>query len=284
MKYRKFSLLILAAVILFLLPKDNAFCQSYKEQAKKHYEAGNSYYKQGKYKEAREEFKTALYFTELEDKETVEVKKEEPIVKKKSFVSARKSSDYVIGVEDVLYISVWQNKDLDQEVIVRPDGMISFPLVGDVTAAGVTLSDLDEELTGRLEDYIKYPDVSISVRKLGGRKVIVLGEVGSPGVYGVTGKSTILEAVALAKGFSQNAVVSSVILIRGGFNKPKGTRINLNRAILKADMRYNVILQPEDIIYVPKKFIANVNYLVTQILGPVSQGVYTWDTLSNKHN
>lgn len=282
MRSFKFRLLILAATILFLLSGGNAFCQSYKEQAKKHYEKGNSYYKQGMYKEAREEFKTALYFTELEDKEQVQAKKEEPIVKEKSSGAARKPSDYVIGVEDVLYISVWQNKDLDQEVIVRPDGMISFPLVGDVSAAGSTLSALDEELTGRLEDYIKYPDVSISVRKLGGRKVIVLGEVGSPGVYGVTGKSTILEAVALAKGFSQHAVVSSVILIRGGFNKPKGARINLNRAILKADMRYNVVLQPEDIIYVPKKFIANVNYLVTQILGPVSQGVYTVDTIGKQ--
>jgi len=280
------SSILFTAIFFLAFISRFAFSQDvdYKEQARKHYQTGNIYYKQGDYKEAREEFKRALYFTELAEKEDSQIKRKENAVKKKSPGVLKKSSDYVVGIGDALYISVWQNKDLDQEVIVRPDGMISFPLVGDLPAAGSTLSVLDEELTTRLEEYIKYPDVSISVRKMGGRKIITLGEVSSPGLYGVTGKCTILEAIALAGGFSRDAVVSSVILIRGGFNKPKGTRINLNRAILKADMRYNVALGPEDIIYVPKKFIANVNYFVSQIIGPVAQGVYTVDTIKGLNN
>ncbi|MEA3560292.1 MAG: polysaccharide biosynthesis/export family protein [Candidatus Omnitrophota bacterium] len=184
-----------------------------------------------------------------------------------------KSYEYTIGEADVLYVHIWQEETLSREVIVRPDGRISFPLAGDITTAGLTFPQLKEELTKRLKGYIKYPVVSISLKKLGGEKVIVLGEVSAPGVYSVTGKKTVLEAVALAGGITPHAVPSSTILIRGGFSNPKGKRINLARAINKADMSQNVVLQPEDVIYIPKKFIANVNYTLTQILGPISQGL-----------
>ncbi|MFH1783728.1 MAG: polysaccharide biosynthesis/export family protein [bacterium] len=180
--------------------------------------------------------------------------------------------EYTISAEDVLYISVWQEEDLNQEVIVRPDGKISFPLAGDVPALGATFAQLKEEITQRLKDYIKYPVVSISLRKLGGKKIVVLGEVGSPGVYSVTGRKTVLEAVALAGGFTPDAILSSVIYIQGGLQTPQGKRLNLSRALKKADLSQNVTLQPEDIIYVPKKFIANVNYTMSQILGPIYQG------------
>ena len=189
--------------------------------------------------------------------------------------------EYTISDEDTLYISVWQEENLSQEVIVRPDGKLSFPLAGDVPAAGLTFTQLKEELTKRLKDYVKYPMVSISLKKLGGRKVIVLGEVGTAGVYSVTGKCTVLEAIGRAGGFTAHAVPSSVILIRGGLESPEGKRLNLSRTINKTDMSQNVALQPEDVVYVPKKFIANVNYAVTQILGPVSQGAYTAKTFSD---
>lgn len=180
--------------------------------------------------------------------------------------------EYTIGEGDELYISVWQEENLKAEAIVRPDGKISFPLAGDIPAAGLTFSQLNEEVTQRIKKYIKYPEVSVTLRRLGGKKVIVLGEVVSPGVRSVTGKRTVLEAIALAGGFTPHAVPSSVILIRGGFQNPKGKRINLSRAIDKSDMTQNVTLEPEDIVYVPKKFIANVNYALTQIIGPLSHG------------
>ena len=183
--------------------------------------------------------------------------------------------EYTIEERDVLYISVWQEDDLSHEVIVRPDGKISFPLAGDVPVSGLTFTQLKDELTERLKEYIRYPVVSISLRKFGGRKVIVLGEVTYPGVYTVTGKRTALEAIALASGFTPHAVPSSVILIRGGFQTPEGMRLDLRRTINKTDMSQNIALQSEDIVYVPKKFIANVNYFVSQILGPISKGVWT---------
>jgi polysaccharide export outer membrane protein len=260
------------------------YCQDNKELARQHYQKGNAYFEAGRYKEAQEEFQNALDL--LAQREPAGIPQPAvPAEKTKvaeEFQTAQKppqASEYLIGKEDVLFISVWMNKDLDQEVIVRPDGIISFPLAGDIPAEGLTIPRLKKELTDRLKEYIKYPEVSISVRKLGGQKIIVLGEVASQGVYQGTGKRTVLEAIASAGGFTSNAVVSSVILIRGGFSKPKGIRLNLNRVLLKADMSQNMYLEPQDIIYVPKKFVANVNYLVNQIIGPISQGAYSTEKL-----
>ena len=183
--------------------------------------------------------------------------------------------EYTLGEGDVLYISVWQEDDLSQEVIVRPDGKLSFPLAGDVPVLGLTFTQLKDELTERLKEYVRYPVVSISLRKFGGKKVIVLGEVTHPGVYSVTGKNTVLEAIALAGGFTEHAVHSSVILVRGGLQTPEGKRLDLSRAIKKTDIGQNVTLQSEDIVYVPKKFIADLNYVLTQIIEPISRGVWT---------
>jgi polysaccharide export outer membrane protein len=185
-----------------------------------------------------------------------------------------KPLEYTISIGDVLYITVWQ-EDLNQEVTVRPDGMISLTLVGDVQALGLTLPQLDTEITKRLQDYIRYPEVSVVLRKFGGQKVVVLGEVGFPGVYTtVSNKVTVLDAIALAGGFTQDAVVSSVIVIRGGLVNPKGIRLNLNlnRTLLKADLSQNLVLDSQDIVFVPKKFIADMNYVISQIIGPISSG------------
>jgi polysaccharide export outer membrane protein len=183
--------------------------------------------------------------------------------------------EYTLELGDVLLISVWEEPDLKEEVIVRPDGKISFPLAGDVPALGLTFYQLKKKLTKRLKEYIKYPIVSISFRKLGGKKVIVLGEVNKPGVYSVTGKQTVLEAIAKAHGFTLDAVKSSVIHIRGGLQAPQGTRLDLSSAIKETEVGQNIALQSEDIVYVPRRFIANVNYVLTQIISPISQGIWS---------
>ena len=267
---------IVCAAVIFSL---RAHAQEAKEQARLYYERGKRLYEQGKYKEAQEAFEKAIGEKTSQKKEKVLPKAEETPQETQQALKTQEY-EYVIGDEDALFISVWQNKDLDQDVVVRPDGKVSFPLIGDVQASGLTISQLDEALTKSLSEYIRHPDVSIMVRKLGGKKIIVLGEVAAPGVRLVTGKKTVLEAIASSGGFSPHAVISSVILIRGGFSNAKGMRLNLERAIRKADMSQNIALEPEDIVYVPKKFIANVNYFVTQIIGPLVQGMSTAEKLS----
>lgn len=162
---------------------------------------------------------------------------------------------------------------LKLEEIIRPDGRISIPLAGDVLAAGLTFGQLKEILARRLQAHIDYPVISISLKKLGGRKVIVLGEVNRPGAYAVTGQNTILEAISLAGGFTKDAVTSSAILIEGGLQNPVGRRLNLTYAINGTDMSQNVALQAEGIVYIPRTAIANVSYTVKQILSPVYQGL-----------
>ena len=183
--------------------------------------------------------------------------------------------EYRIQVGDVLLVSVWRENDLREEVIVRPDGKISFPLAGDVPVAGATFADLKSEITNRLSEYVKDPEVFISLKKSGRRKIIVLGEVSHPGVYSVSGRKTILEAIALAQGFTNDAVPSSVIHVRGGFRKSEGTRLDLSHALKEADLSQNISLQSEDVVYVPKKFIADVNYYVRQIISPLAAGMWT---------
>jgi len=183
-----------------------------------------------------------------------------------------KTLDYTIGLGDVLFIHVWQEDDLSREVIVRPDGKVSFPLAGDVLAQGMSFNELKEELTDKLGKYIRFPVVSITLNKIGGKKVIILGEVKNPGVYTVSGNKTLLEAVALAGGFTAHSVPSSTILIKGGLVNPKAERVNLTRAIEKNDVAQNRVLEPEDIVYIPKKLIANINYALRMILDPMQDG------------
>ena len=181
--------------------------------------------------------------------------------------------EYRIGEQDILKISVWQEDDLNQEVMVRPDGRISFPLAGDIIAAGLTFPQLRGEISKKLKEYLKYPVVNVGLKEMGGKKVTILGEVRKPGVYDISGKSTVLEGVARALGFTEHAVKSSVILIRGSHSNPVGVRLDLEGATTNSDLSQNTVLKPHDIVYVPKNFIANVNYVVGQIVGPLSGAV-----------
>lgn len=264
--------IILILSLIFYPSFNFVFSQDLREEAIKHYEKGKEYYQQAKYKEAEEEFQNALLLVSQEEKKPTYPDKE-------NIAQAPKVSEYIIGEDDVLFITVWQEKDLSQEVSVQPDGKISFPLAGEIPVSGSTTSQLKEEITKRLKEYIKAPVISVSLRKIGGRRAIILGEVATNGVYPITGTTTLLELIALAGGFTTHSVPSSTILIRGGFQNPKGMRLNLRRAINKAVPNQNLALQPGDIIFVPKKFIADVNYFTTQLLGPVVQGAWTYESI-----
>jgi polysaccharide export outer membrane protein len=200
-------------------------------------------------------------------------------------------NEYLVGIGDTLQISVWENEDLNKTVKVRPDGRISFPLIDEVQAEGITIARLDAEITGRLREYVRYPDVSIALQEIGGQRVIVLGEVRSPGVYSLGENRSILEMVALAGGFTPNAVLKSVVVVKGGLAQPQAIRLDLNKYLNKGMFvrdrdRFtdNIILEPRDIVYVPKKFIADLNYTLTQILGPITQGRLADETISYFEN
>ena len=194
------------------------------------------------------------------------------------------TGEYVINLDDALEISVWQNEEFTREVTVRPDGRISYPLAGDIPAQGLTLTELNVIITGRLKEYLRNPQVSIIVKKFGGNKVIVLGEVKSPGVYRFTGEMRLLEVVGLAGGFSEDAKLKNILLIRGDIinNKAKASSINVAKVWKEAKMDNNVQIEPMDIIYVPRSTIGNLNLFIRQItpsLSVIYQSVVTQDVL-----
>ncbi len=273
--------------MMFVLAQSGVHAQTPDDLAREYYKKGNTYYQQGMYKEAQDEYNKAIDIMKNRDVSAAAgtAVTPEPVPAQQPPVAAAApdirlsgATEYVIGDDDVLHISVWQNEDLNLEVVVRPDGKISFPLIGDVLARGMTITRLDEELTRRLSEYVRSPEVSISLRKIGGSKVILLGEIAKPGVYSMAGQKTLLEAVGLAGGFTRDAVSSSIILIRGGLVKPSAQRINLTKALKGRDfIRQNVVLQAEDVVFVPKKFIADVNYFLGMIVDPLSKGAYIKD-------
>lgn len=203
-----------------------------------------------------------------------------PPAKPKKEVEIERPIEYIISEGDTIEISVWEWPDLKTDVIVRPDGKISFPLIGDIHASGLTLTQLDQVITDRLEDYIRYPEVLVVFKGSGGKKVILLGEVGSPGVYTLTaGRYTILEAIAQAGGFNNDAVLKNVVVIRGGPNNPKPISLNLLETIKTGDLSQDIPLETEDIVYVPKTIIANVSDFINRFSAPINQSIYTKKTI-----
>ncbi len=266
---------------MFILAQAAAHAQTADDLAREYYKKGNLLYQQGRFKEAQDEYNKAMEVLKNRDASAAAEAPAPAAPGPAAAVPAApmaSATEYVIGDDDVLHISVWQNEDLNLEAVVRPDGKISFPLIGDVAARGMTITHLDEELTRRLSEYVRAPEVSISLRKIGGSKVILLGEISKPGVYSMAGQKTILEAVGLAGGFTRDAVASSIVLIRGGLANPSAQRINLTRALKGRDfLRQNIVLQAEDVVFVPKKFIADVNYFLGLIVDPLSKGAYIKD-------
>ena len=158
--------------------------------------------------------------------------------------------EYQIGPEDVLDISVWKNPELSRTVPVRPDGKVSLPLLNDFRAAGLTPSDLREQLVARLSDFVPTPEVSVIVREVHSRKVAVVGAVKTAGRYELKSPMTVLEAIALAQGFTDFAARDRIVVLRqsGGTT----TRIPFNyRKIADGAEQENFFVRPGDIVVVP---------------------------------
>jgi polysaccharide export outer membrane protein len=250
------------------------------DEVKEHYRLGNIYYEHELYAQAQQEFKKALG-ENSELLSAIRPNKDIPEQKiNKSDKMSPVTGEYLAGAGDTLTITVWENPDLTQEVIVRPDGKISFPLINEITVENRTLPQIKEEITKRLAEYIKTPNVNISLKQVGGNKVMVLGEVRSPGMYKLEQRKTVLEAIALAGGFGRDAVETSVIVVQGSLSDPRPQRLNLNNA-MRGKTSDSFIVANQTIIFVPRKFIADVNYFMTELLGPISAGASTGSTVKS---
>lgn len=160
----------------------------------------------------------------------------------------KRPDEYVLGPGDVIQIVVWRNEHLSKTLPVRPDGRISLPLVDDVQAAGMTPSQLKETISKGLKHFIDNPIVTVIVSEVNNFKVSVIGEVKKPGVYLLKGKTTVLEAISMAEGFTEFATTNNILLMK----KTKGERLRFDyRAYISGEnMDQNVYLDPGDTIIV----------------------------------
>ncbi len=163
--------------------------------------------------------------------------------------------EYILTHGDELNIYVYGQSDLssrrdstDTAFLVRPDGTLSFPLVGEIEVEGKTVRQFTDELTARLSEYLRHPQVTVNLVKLGGTRVFVLGEVKKPGMYTLSRSHRLLDAVGAAGGFTQYAAKKNVFLIREG-REDRVEKLNFNNFLRKGDQSQNVELREGDCLY-----------------------------------
>src|SRR5436190_4113528 len=159
--------------------------------------------------------------------------------------------DYEVGPEDLLEISVWHEKDLQREVLVRPDGWFTFPLVGNVNAANKTTAQLQTEITQRLKKYIPDPVVTVTVKKIQGLKVFVIGKVGKPGEYVVGRYVDVLQALTLAGGLTPFASEGDIRILRKQSGKEQVIPFDYAQVKKGGALEPNIRLQAGNVIMVP---------------------------------
>jgi len=160
------------------------------------------------------------------------------------------SSDYVIGADDTLHISVWKEPELSETLPVRPDGKISMPLLNDVTAAGLTPLQLKDSITEKLKKYVADPRVTVVVTGMNSRRVFVTGEVNHTGPMNLLPHMTMLQALAQA-GFTQFANPKAIYLLRTENGKQQKIPFNYKEVVKGNHPEQNIELKPGDTIVVP---------------------------------
>ena len=192
-------------------------------------------------------------------------------------------ADYTLGVQDVLKVTVFDEPTLSVSVRIDSDGAFQYPLIGRVQAAGQTLRSIEGELTRRLADgWVKRPQVAVEVDQYRSRNVFVFGEVRSPGKYPLSGRTTLIEALAQA-GYMTAAAGSEVLVLRPGSNEqaeqglspdatPEANTTRISRVDLEAgSVAANVVLNEGETIFVPK---AQTFFVSGQVKSP---GRFTWE-------
>jgi polysaccharide export outer membrane protein len=159
------------------------------------------------------------------------------------------ASDYRLGPEDVIDVFVWKEPDLSTTVVVRPDGKISLPLANEIETSGKTAAELQQEIVDRLRKYVTQPVVSVMVKQINSMKISVLGEVRKPDVYRIKNRVTVLDAIAMAGGFTDLARPARVIVLRNTATGLQKIRINVKQVVTGNDQA-PIYLQPMDTVYV----------------------------------
>jgi polysaccharide export outer membrane protein len=166
--------------------------------------------------------------------------------------AAQTTPDYTLNAGDTLDIAVWKEEDLTKkDVIVRPDGKFSFPLAGEITAAGRTIAQIEADITARLKRYIPEPVVSVTVKNLDGCRVYVIGQVTKPGSFVMNPRLSVLQALSLAGGLTPFAAANDIIVLRGTGPSQRTVPFHYGDITKGRSLNQNVMLEAGDVVVVP---------------------------------
>lgn len=170
-------------------------------------------------------------------------------------------NDYIMCPGDQLQVVVYRHTDISSPLnstpyIVRPDGKVTFPLIGDIDVTGKTVTEFTRQLEASLAEYLVRPQVSVNILKLGPTRVYVLGEVKKPGLYELEKSHRVLDALGKAEGFTEKAAKKKIFLIRKGAEEP--VLVNINNFLKKSDQSQNYVLNEGDCLYLTSNGKINI--------------------------
>lgn len=181
--------------------------------------------------------------------------------------TAETNQEYILQLGDVIDIKLFYNPELNETVTIRPDGKISLQLVDEIEVLGLTPSELDKILTEKYSKILYKADVAVIVKQFTSQKVYVGGEVNLPGLIPYSGKLTSLQAIFQAGGFKITAKLKNIVILRNqGTEEPLFMTINLKEDLKKHTQHNDILLQPYDVVFVPKTSIAKINQFVDQYI------------------
>ena len=163
--------------------------------------------------------------------------------------------EYIIGPEDILEITVWKNADLSKTVQVRPDGRISLPLLGDISAVAKTPVQLTEEISAGLRAYMENPTITVMVKDVMSYQIYVLGEVNHPGKFPLKSNTTLLQGITVAGGFTAMAARNKIVVFRFSKDGEGQTKLkaSYDDIVVRDGASQNIELKPGDQIVVPSE-------------------------------
>jgi polysaccharide export outer membrane protein len=160
---------------------------------------------------------------------------------------------FIIGPEDVLGIFVWREAEVSGDVAVRPDGMITLPLIRDVKAAGLTPTELADRIQESLREFITDPAVTVVVRQMNSRKVFITGEVARPGAYALASSMTVMQLIAVAGGLNEFAEADGISVLRVEGGKTRTFPFKYKDVAKGKKPEQNIMLKPGDTVVVPER-------------------------------
>jgi len=160
--------------------------------------------------------------------------------------------NYVIGPDDVLSVVFWRDKDMSCDVVVRPDGKISLPLVNDIQAGGLTPSELRDAVNAAARRFVEDPSVTVVVKQINSRKVFITGQIEKPGPYAINGPTTVVQLISLAGGLKEFTDGKKILIMRTDKAGRQVARVfNYREVLAGKNLEQNIELQPGDTVVVP---------------------------------